>query len=270
MPVAVTAAALSLGAWSLGACAARDRSDLEPPRPPATTTSVAPTSVAPTSVVVAPTTTVLRPDAGTVTLRVTGLSLPAAGTGGSGLRLLVKAASPRLIVGRTGGAGAVTACPVAGPTGPVDAAGCVDLAPQTAVGLAFAGGVEVRATGVAASLDELVVNYLPASRATTIVTPGRPAGACAARACEATFSLLPGGPGAFVLDGRAGGGRPRLVLTTFAAGGPASSNRTLVTVEGGASLSIRATLEAGAEARLLHQEQGDGAIAPVTAEILWP
>jgi hypothetical protein len=29
-------------------------------------------------------------------------------------------------------------------------------------------------------------------------------------------------------------------------------------------------MEAGAEARLLHHEQGTGAVAPVTAEILWP
>ncbi len=243
-----------------GACAAGDRTELGP----AVTTS----TVTPAPSTVAPTSTVLRPDAGTVTLRVTGLTLPAAGAGGSGLRVIVRAASPRLVVRRGGGAGAVEACPVPEGTGRVPDR-CVDVGPDQLVTIA-AGGVEVRATGAGATVDELVVAYLPMSRATTIVTPGRPAGSCAARACEATFSLLPGGPGAFELDGRAGGGRPRLVLTSFAAGGPASSNRTLATVEGGGSLSIRATLEAGSEARLLHHEQGDGVIAPVTAEILWP
>jgi hypothetical protein len=253
---------VGVAALLLGACAAGDRSDFGPPATPSTTTVVAST----TTPAPAPTTTVAQPDAGTVTLRVTGLALPAAGAGGPGLRLLVRAASPRLVVRREGGAGAVTACPAATATGAADAAGCVDLAPRSAVTMAFVGGVEVRATGPAATVDELSVNYLPAARTTTILTPARPAGACAARACEATFSLVPGGPGAFSLDGRSAGGRPRLILTSV---GP-NSNRTLATVEGGGNLSIRATLEAGSEARLLHHEQSDGEIAPLTAEIVWP
>ncbi|HJV08210.1 MAG TPA: hypothetical protein VJ653_00955, partial [Acidimicrobiales bacterium] len=78
--------------------------------------------------------------------------------------------------------------------------------------------------------------------------------------------FTPGGAGAFTLDGRASGGQPRLVLTQV---GP-SSNRVLVTVEGGAVLSIRATVEAGSEARLLHHELTEGPVSPVTAEISWP
>jgi hypothetical protein len=258
--VSVALAALALGACSAGARTSGDQHG----GPPATTST---TAVAPaTTSLPASTTTVVRADAGTATLRVTGLTLPASGAGGSGLRVVVRAASPRLLVRRTGGVGAVSACPVAGPTGGVDAGGCVEVGPAGVAVTAAAGGLDVRATGAEATLDELSVNYLPAARTTTIVTPARPAGACAARACDTTYSLLPSGPGPFVLDGRAAGGRPRLVLTSVAP----SSNRTLATVEGGANLSIRATLEAGAEARLLHHEQEDGPIAPVTAEILWP
>jgi hypothetical protein len=244
---------------ALGACSAGDRTNFGPPATTSTTALVAPT----TTLAAGSTTTVVGADTGTVTLRVTGLTVPA---GGAGLRLLVKATSPRLLVRRSGGVGGLTACPVAAPTGPVDAGGCVDVGPAGVVVTTAGGGVEVRAAGPEATVDELAVNYPPAARTTTIVTPARPAGACAARACEATYSLLPGGPGAFVLDGRAGSGRPRLVLTSVAN----SSNRTLATVEGGGNLSIRATLEAGSEARLLHHQQEDGPIAPVTAEILWP
>ena len=111
------------------------------------------------------------------------------------------------------------------------------------------------------------MTYVPATRATTLVTPARPPGACEAAPCEATFAMVPGGAGAFVLTGQGAGGRPRLVLTSVGAG---VSNRTLATVEGGGSLSIRATVDATSEARLLHQEQGPGAVAPLTAEILWP
>ena len=61
------------------------------------------------------------------------------------------------------------------------------------------------------------------------------------------------------------------VMTTAAAPPRATpANRMLATVEGGGALSIRATLEPGAEASLLHHEQGPGAVAPVTAEISWP
>jgi len=250
----------------LAGCSAGDRSDFGPPRATSTTASAAPSTTA----AVGSTTTVLRADAGTVILRVTGLTLPAPGPGGSGLRVVVQAATDRLVVGRTGGTGAVTACPVAGPSGPPDAGGCVDLGSSGAVVTIPAAGVEVRATGAAATLDELAVNYRPAGRGTTIVTPARPAGACAPAPCEAVYSLVPAGAGAFVLDGRPAGGRPRLVLTAVSAPNSAVSNRTLATVEGGGSLSIRATLEAGSEARLLHHDEGTGPISPVTAEILWP
>ena len=243
----------------LVACASGDGGDFRPaPTTSSTVTTVAPTTSSSTSTSTSSTT-----PAGAVTLRATGFTLPE--TGG-GLRLLVRSSAPRLQVRRRGGGGAVTVCPVAGPTAAVDAGGCAALGPGASVELPWIGGVELRATGARAAVEEVAVTYPPAARTTTIVTPARPAGACATAACEAVFTLTPGGAGAFSLDGRAGGGRPRLVLTSV---GP-SSNRTLATVEGGALLSIRATLEAGSEARLLHHEQSEGPIAPVTAEISWP
>lgn len=212
------------------------------------------------------TTTVPAAVAGAVTFRVSGFSLPDIGAGGTGLRVLVRSSSERLTVRRRGGAGAVSVCPIAvAIPSPRDGA-CVDLPAGGAVELAFLGGLEARAPAGLATVEELLVSYVPASRATTVVTPARAAGACGA-GCEITFALAPGGAGAFVLDGQARGGRPRLVLTSVGAG---ASNRTLATVEGGGVLSIRATLEAGSEARLLHHEQGPDAVAPVTAEILWP
>ena len=153
---------------------------------------------------------------------------------------------------------------------PADGGACVDLASLATVELTSTGGVDLRAAGSDATLDEVTVTYVAATRATTVVTPSRPAGACAAQPCEATFSLTPGRPGDFTLDGRAAGGRARLVLTAVPLAGATVSNRTLATVEGGGSLSIRASLEAGTEARLLHHQQGPDAVAAVTAEILWP
>lgn len=245
-----------------GACSAGDRGSF-PTRPPASTsTSVAPS----TTVAAASTTTSPAAAAGSVTLRVSGLSLPDAGAGGTGLRVLVRASSERLTVRRRGGAGAVAVCPIALTVASPRDGACVDLPAGGAVELAFLGGLEARATAATATVEELLVTYVPASRATTVVTPARPAGACLT-ACDATFSLVPAGAGAFSLDGQAGGGRSRLVLVSVGAG---ASNRTLATVEGGGSLSIRATVEAGSEARLLHHEEGPGAVAPVTAEILWP
>jgi hypothetical protein len=203
-----------------------------------------------------------------VTLRATSFTLPDLRTGGSGLRLLVRASSPRLTVRRRGGGEAVTVCPVAGESSPVAPGTCADLGPNAAVELASTGGVEVRAAAGDAAADEVGVTYVAADRTTTILTPTRPAGACAARPCEVTFSLTPSRPGAFALDGRGRGGRPRLVLTSVPRTG--ASNRTLATVEGGGSLSIRATLEAGSDLSLLHHEQGPDAVAPVAAEISWP
>ena len=243
----------------LGACTTGDGGSFQP----ASTTSSTVTTVAPTSSTTTPRSTSTTVPAGAVTLRVSGFTLPETG---SGLRLLVRSSAARLQVRRRGGGGAVTVCPVAGPVAPAEAGGCVDLGAGAAVDVASVGGVELRASGPRAAVEEVAVVYQAAARTTTIVTPARPAGACAAVACEATFSLTPAAAGAFALDGRAAGGRPRLVLTSV---GP-SSNRTLATVEGGGVLSIRATLEAGSEARLLHHEQGEGPVAPVTAEISWP
>lgn len=239
----------------LGGCASGDGGRF----PPASTTSSTVTTVAPatsTTASRAPSTTV---PAGVVTLRVTGFTLPESG---AGLQLTVRAASERLTVRRRGGGGAVSVCPAAGAV----IGGCAELGAGASIEVPAAGGVELRAAGARATVEEVTVTYVPAARTTTIVTPARPAGACATVACEATFSLTPGGAGAFVLDGRASGGRPRLVLTAV---GP-NSNRTLATVEGGAALSIRATLEAGSEARLLHQELTEGPVSSVTAEISWP
>lgn len=261
MRVGPVAAAVAL--LLAGACSTGDRGSFPTREATSTSTSVA----ASTTVTAAPTTTTTIVPAGTVAFRMTELILPDTREGGTGLRVLVRSLSERLSVRRGSGAGAVSVCPIAlAIPSPRDGA-CVDLPPGGGVELAFLGGVEARATGAAAMVDELVVTYVPATRATTVVTPARPAGVCQARVCGTTFALVPGGAGAFVLDGQAGGGRPQLVLTAV---GPGLSNRTLATVEGGGSLSIRATLEAGSEARLVHREQGPGAVASVTAEILWP
>ena len=247
---------------SAGACSTGDGGDFVT-RTPSSTSPVPATS---TTVAPAPTTTTVAV-AGSVTLRVTGFTLPDTRAGGTGLRVLVRSASERLTIRRRGGEGAVSACPVALSIASPRDGDCIDLAAGRAVELPFLGGVELRATGAQAAVEEVAVSYVPASRATTVVTPSRPAGACQATACEATVAMVPGGAGTFVRTGQAGGGRPRLVLTAVGAG---VSNRTLATVEGGGSLSIRASLDAGSEARLLHHEQGPGPIAPVTAEILWP
>ena len=236
-------------------------------RPEPTSTTAVPTTPAST-VTTSPTTTQPVDEAGSVTLRVSGFTLPDVRSGGTGMRLIVRASSTRLTVRRRGGGGAVTVCPVTTATAPAAAADCVDLGAPAAVEVRFVGGVELRATAVDAPVEEVGVTYVPVDRSTTLVTPARPAGACAARACQATFSLTPAGAGSFALDGRAGGGRPRLVLEARAVAG--GSNRTLATVEGGGLLSIRGTLEAGMEATLLHHEQGPDAVAPMTAEISWP
>ena len=256
-------AAVVVAVLVAGACSSGDRGDFVTRETTSTSAGRAPsTTVAP-----APSTTTTVVAAGAVALRVTALTLPDARAGGTGLRVLVRSSSERVTVRRGGGGGAVSVCPIAlAIPSPRDGA-CADLAAGGTVELPLLGGIELRASGAAAALDEVTVTYVPASRATTLVTPSRPAGACQATACEATFALVPGGAGAFVLTGQGGGGQPRLVLTSVGTG---TSNRTLATVEGGGSLSIRATVAAGSEARLLHHEQGSGPIAPVTMEILWP
>ena len=225
---------------------------------PSTTTS---TAVVTTSSTV-PATSSTTESAGAVTLRVTSFTLPDPRAGGTSLRVVVKATSPSLRVTRRGGAGLVVACPVT-PVAPSPVGECVELPGGATVEL-HGVGVELAASRGEASADEVAVTYAAVDRSMTVVTPARPAGACEARPCNMTFTLTPGRPGPFTLDGRPGGGRPRLVLTAT------PSNRTLATVEGGGLLSIRATLEAGAEASLLHHEQGPGPVAPVTAEIFWP
>ncbi|MGH9265984.1 MAG: hypothetical protein ACRD1D_14960 [Acidimicrobiales bacterium] len=242
--------------------------------PPATTSTTAST-VASTTTTTTSTIARIPVPPGAVTLAVRDFTLPEERSGGTGLRLLVRAESARLSVHRRGGGGGVKACPVGGPATPVTPGDCTDLGPGATVEVASRTGVELRATGPGASMvEEVGLTYVAVDRTTTVVTPARPAGACAARACQAAFTLTPGRPGEFTLDGRAGGGRPRLVLESAPAGTPATggsgSNRTLATVEGGGSLSIRATIEAGREAVLLHHEQGPDAVAPVTAEISWP
>lgn len=256
-PVAVAAAALLAGACSTGdggGFVPRETSTAAAPVPPSTTAAPAPST----------TTTVVA--AGAVTLRVTALTLPDAGAGGTGLRVLVRSSSERLAVRRGGGHGPVSVCPIALSIASPNDGPCPDLPAGGAADVPFRGGVELRANGAPATLDEVTVIYVPVTRTTTLVTPARPAGACLT-ACEATFALIPGGAGAFVLTGQGAGGRPRLVLTSVGAG---VSNRTLATVEGGGSLSIKASVEAGSEARLLHHEEGSGPIAPLTMEILWP
>lgn len=254
----------------LGACTGGDGTGEGPPATTSTTSS--------TSSTVATTTTSMGGRApvppGSVTLRVRDFTLPELRSGGTGLRLLVRAESPRLTVARRGGGGGVEACPVAGARTPVTPGDCTDVGPGATVDVPSRGGVELRATGPGATMvEEVGVAYVPVDRTTTVVTPARPAGGCAAHPCQAAFTLTPGRPGEFSLDGRAGGGRPRLVLESVPAGSAATggrSNRTLATVEGGGSLSIRATIEGGREAVLFHHEQGPDAVAPVTAEISWP
>jgi len=77
------------------------------------------------------TTVVVSEPAGTVTLRVTGLTLPDLRSGGTNLRLVVRAATPRLTVRRQGGGGAVSACPT-------DGGACMDLGAGGRVELASA------------------------------------------------------------------------------------------------------------------------------------
>ena len=252
----------------LAGCTGGDGTTGGPPVTASTAPSNTSSSTSTTSVTTLPGTAASPDPAGSVTLRITGFSLPDMRAGGTGLRVLVRASSASLRVRRKGSGGAVSVCPLSGATAPVAAGDCVDLGPGATVDVRFVGGVELRAAGAGATVEDVGVTYVPVDRSTTIVTPGRPAGACATQACDATYSLTPGRPGSFALDGRATGGRPRLVLVSTPLGGGAG--RTLATVEGGGSLSIRGTLEAGSEATLVHQEQGEGAVAPVTAEISWP
>lgn len=201
---------------------------------------------------------------GSVTFRATRLALPA----GHGLRVLVRAASARMTVRRQGGAGVVAVCPVSDASTPPDLGGCADLTPGREVDVAATRGVELRGGTGGGTVDEVAVRYVPVDRSMTLVTPARTAGGCSAAPCEAAFTVSPPRAGAFTLDGRAGGGRPRLTLWSVGPG--AAQDRVLATVEGGGALSIRATLEAAAEARLLYRELIEGAVGPHVLEIVWP
>ncbi len=161
----------------------------------------------------------------------------------------------------------MTACPVTSVAGPATTAACVDLSATSAVEVA-AWGVELRATGAAAAVDEVTVTYVPADRSVTLVTPARPAGACSAQPCQATFSRSPPQAGTFSLVGRAGSGRPTLTLSSNS--GPGGSIRTLAMVQGGGNLSITATLDAVSEATLAYRDDSASTVPGLTAEILWP
>lgn len=235
---------------------------------PSVTTVPAPSTTVPITAASTTSTVPPGPDApGSVTLHVTGVTLPDTGAGGGALRVLVRPASAGLTVRRRGGGGGVTACPITSVAGPATAAACVDLVAGRAVAVA-AWGVELRATGADATVDEATVTYVPADHSVTLVTPARPAGACAARPCEASFSRTPPEAGTFSLDGRAGTGRPRLTLSSNTPSGGSIS--TLATVEGGGNLSITATLDAGSVATLAYRDVSSGPVSGFTAEILWP
>lgn len=248
----------------LVSCTGGDGTGGEARRPASSTTSGPPSTPATTT----PTTTApADPQAGppgSVTLRAAGFTLPA----GAGVRVVVSASSPRLTVRRRGPGGALSACPVPDATTAANPAACVDLVAGSDVDLSPARGAEIRAAGAGARVEEVSLTYLAQDRSTTLVTPARPAGSCAATACLATFSLSPPRAGSFALVGRASGGRPRLTLR--AERPPNGGSRVLATAEGGGALSITATLEPSVEAVLEYHEQVDGAVGAVVMEILWP
>jgi hypothetical protein len=181
--------------------------------------------------------------------------------------MLARPASQRVTVRRRGSGGPVTACPaidVAGPAGP---GGCAPLEEGRPLELA-AWGVDLQAAAGDVAVDEVSLTYVPADHSITLVTPGRRAGSCGpARPCLAAFTVTPPHTGSFSLDGRGSGARPRLTLSNR---GPGGSINTLVTVEGGGNLSIRATLDGASEATLTYREETEDAFPAFTAEILWP
>lgn len=245
-----------------GGDGAAGRSGLQP------STLAPPTTVPATSGATASsTTTIAGPSAvdppGSVTLRVAGFTLPP----GAGLRVVVAASSPRVILRRQGAGGGLSACPVADAVTPVDPAGCADVGAGRTVDLGAHRGVEIRSGAAGVAVEEVAFSYVPVDRSTTVVIPARPAGACATTACEAAFSLAPAQGGVFTLDGRAGGGRPRLVAEAVTSAG---GSRVLATVEGGAALSIRATLEPSAQAVVRYREQAEGPVAALSMDISWP
>lgn len=144
---------------------------------PSTTVSPVTSTAPPGGPPTVPSTTPFAVPEGSVTLRVTGLTLPDARAGGSGLRLVVRpAVPPRLTVRRTGGRGAVAVCPVVGATTRLAPGDCVDLPPDTVAQVGSVGGVELRATEADAAVDEVAVTYVPVDRSTTVLTPAvRPA-----------------------------------------------------------------------------------------------
>ncbi len=252
----------------LAACAGGDGVGDRPPTPSTSTGSPVATTAAPTALSTtpgtAPPTSSVLPSAGPVTFRARGFTLPA----GAGLRVVVRAALPRVTVRRTGAGGPLSVCPVADAMAAVAPATCSDLGVERVVELGAATGVEVRAGGVAASVDEVTVTYLPTDRAMILVTPARSPGSCPATACDAAFSLGSPRAGPFTLDAPGSEGRRRLVLQAVSVVG--GNPRALATVEGGGALSIRATLEASAEAVVLSHELLDGAVGALAMKISWP
>lgn len=260
---AVATAAALVGLVALVACTGGDGGGRAAPGPPTTGAPSSTTSTVPVTTSTSTTVPATDPP-GSVTLTATALTLPADRPGGGGLRMLVRPATPRVTVRRRGRGGAVTACPAVDVAGPAGPGGCAPLEEGRPVELA-AWGVDLRAPAGDASIDEVSLAYAPADRSITLVTPTRPAGSCGpASPCRATFSVTPARAGSFSLDGRAGGGRPRLVLSN------SGSITPLVTVEGGGNLSIRATVDGGSPATLAYSEESTGAVPALTAEILWP
>ncbi|MDP1806883.1 MAG: hypothetical protein Q8K72_17025, partial [Acidimicrobiales bacterium] len=137
------ALAIALAALVAGACSAGDRTSFDTRE----TTSTSRSGVPSTTVAPAATTTTTGAPAGSVTLRVSGFSLPDTRAGGTGLRVLVRSSSERLSVSRQGRGGAVSVCPIALATPSPSDGACVDLPADGAVQLAFLYLLFVRLLG---------------------------------------------------------------------------------------------------------------------------
>jgi hypothetical protein len=270
-PGVLTGAALAL----LAACSGGDAGRAGAPPGPSSTAVNGPTPTVATPSSTTPATVVTPPGSATFTARGVVLADPA--TDAEGLRVLVGAAPSYTV--RTRGRVPVEVCP-AGPGGPPRPRpeGCVEPVgqePSEVPGGPAATGVAVRQlpapTGARrgpAALEEVTVTYRPSGRAITLVVPPRGPGACGADECEATFELAPTGAGTFSLEARPQGGRPQLSLLSGPADRPGS--RSLATVEGASSLSVRATVEAGSAPRLVFREKDPGQAPALAVELFWP
>lgn len=270
----VAGVALALLAGCQGGDGGRAGGPSAPSSTSGTSTSIPTTAGTSTSIpTTAGTSTSGSPAPGTVVLRARRVVLPDPAVAADGLRLLVGSA-PSYVVQRRG-AVAVEVCPVdAGGAARRGPGGCARPGPDEALevgGGSGIEGVEVRqpagARGGAAPVEEVTLTYRPAGRAITLVVP-RPAGACLADRCRATFELAPSGSGTFVLEAHPQGGRPELTLLSGPADRPGS--RSLATVEGSSNLSIRASVEAGSTPQLVFQEGDPGGGAALAMELFWP